>query len=233
MLPSDAMARSRKRRRVKLDAPEPIESLIERAGENRFAKHKIPIPVREWRAAVGARIADRARPSSLERGILVVRVASAAWANELQMLAPELVARLRVRGFAVDQLRFRVGALDTIERPPERRVSRKVPPPVPLAPELAHDVERIEDPELRDIVAAAARANLAWQTYVGGPGTGPAPPPAAPARMPTRAEALSAAPPASRVPRGAGTGSAPPDRTGGGSAGASQRRPGGDSGRRR
>jgi hypothetical protein len=227
------MARPRKRRRWKLDAPEPIESLIERAGENRFAKQKVAIPVREWRVAVGPRIAERARPMSLERGVLVLRVATAAWANELQMLAPELVARLRVRGFAVDQLRFRVGALDVVERPLERRATRKVPPPVPLAPDLAQEVERIDDEELRNIIGTAARANLAWQAYVGGPGTGPGPAPSAPARMPTRAEDLSAALPASRGPRAAGRESAPPDRSGAGSDAASRRRPGGDSGRRR
>lgn len=227
------MARPRKRRRWKLDAPEPIESLIERAGENRFAKHKVAIPVREWRVAVGPRIAERARPMSLERGILVLRVATAAWANELQMLAPELVARLRVRGFAVDQLRFRVGALDVVERPLERRATRKVPPPVPLAPELAREVERIDDEELRNIIGTAARANLAWQDYVGGPGTGPAPAPSAPARMPTRGEDLSAAQPGARAPRAAGRGTAPQDRTEGGSDGAWRRTPGGGSGRRR
>lgn len=229
MLPSDSMARSRKRFRAKLDAPEPIDTLLERAGEDRFAKSRPPISVRDWRAAMGARIADRTRPLALERGVLVVRVATSAWANELQMLAPELVARLRLRGFAVDNLRFRVGPLEILERPPERRVSRKVPPPVPLAPELAQKVQQIEDPELRDIVGAAARANLAWQSYLGAElpkGT-----PAMPARAPT--DAPTAAPPSARGPRGAGTGTAPPGRTGGGSGGASRRSYGGDSGRRR
>src|SRR4051812_23820804 len=105
-------ARGRKKQRRKLAAPEPMEELLDRAGEDRFAKKRVPIPVREWRAAVGPRIADRARPWTLERGVLVVKVATSVWANELQLLAPELIARLRARGFAVDSLRFRVGALD-------------------------------------------------------------------------------------------------------------------------
>lgn len=228
------MARSRKRRRAKLEAPEPIEALLDRAGEARFAKHKVPIPVREWRAAVGPRIADRARPMSLERGVLVVRVATSAWATELQMLAPELVARLRVRGFGVDSLRFRVGPLDTVDRPPERRASRKVPPPVPLAPELAREVETIDDPELRDIVGAAARANLAWQSFLGA--AGPVTPAAAPAtapRDPLSPRPSAASPPGARAPRDAATRSAPPVRSGAGSGAASPRRPAGDSGRRR
>ena len=45
--------RGKKRRRKNLDAPEPLEELLDRAGEDRFAKKRVPNPVREWRAAVG------------------------------------------------------------------------------------------------------------------------------------------------------------------------------------
>ena len=193
--------RGKKRRRKNLDAPEPLEELLDRAGEDRFAKKRVPIPVREWRAAVGPRIADRARPWTLERGVLTVKVTTSVWANELQMLAPELVARLRQRGFLVDSLRFRVGALDQQERPPERRTFRKVPPPKPLSPELKADVAKVEDDGLRAVIEAAARANLSWQENVNPNG----------------------APPTSRGPRDAGTGSAPRDRNEEGSGAASRR----------
>ena len=60
MLPSTSMARSAKRRRRKrLDAPESLEDLLDRAGEDRFAKRRPPIPMREWKVVVGPRIADR------------------------------------------------------------------------------------------------------------------------------------------------------------------------------
>jgi predicted nucleic acid-binding Zn ribbon protein len=137
--------RGKKRGRKKLDAPEALEELLDRAGEDRFAKKRVPIPVREGRAAVGPRIADRARPWTLERGVLTVKVATSVWANELQMLAPELVARLKARGFAVDSMRFRVGQLDQNERPPERRTFRKVPPPKPLEPALKAEVAKAVD----------------------------------------------------------------------------------------
>lgn len=204
--------RGRKRNRRKLDAPEAIDELLDRAGEDRFAKKRVPIPVREWRAAVGPRIADRARPWTLERGVLVVKVATSVWANELSMLAPELIARLKQRGFAVEQLRFKVGALDQADRPPERRTYRKVPPPKPLAPELRAQVAQVKDDGLRSVIEAAARANLAWQEFV-------APP--------------SAAPPSARDPRAAGRGSVPPARNGAGSGGASPRTSGGGGDRRR
>lgn len=157
------MKRRKRDRRRSLAAPEPIEELIERAGENRFAKRKLPIPLAEWRAAVGPRIADRTRPYALDRGVLVVKVATSVWANELAMLAPELIARLRDRKIAVDSLRFRVGPLDMPEVPTHLKKYRKVPPPKPLTGEMATSLAKVGDLELRAAIESAARANLAWQ----------------------------------------------------------------------
>ena len=81
------------------------------------------------------------------------------------MLKPWLVERLRVAGFAVSDIRFRVGGIETPPRPPERRTARAVPPPAALPREVAENLAAIEDPELREAVALAARANLAWQTH--------------------------------------------------------------------
>ena len=225
------MARSAKRRRRKsLDVPEPMGDLLDRAGEDRFARRRSPIPMREWKLVVGPRISDRAHPVSLERGVLLIKVTTSVWAYELQMLAPELVARLRVRGHGVDQLRFRVGPLDMPERPPERRATRIVPPPVALGVELRATIALVPDDELRAVIERAASANLAWQDFVA-PVSGA--PPSAAARANASAARVSEAPRGARVPRDAGTGSAPRDRSGGGSGGASPRSRAGDSSRRR
>ncbi|MDF2694439.1 MAG: Zn-ribbon-containing RNA-binding protein [Labilithrix sp.] len=207
----------KRRRRPRLEAPERLEDVLERAGENRFARKQLPVPLAQWRAAVGPRIADKARPIALERGVLVVKVVTSVWANELSMLAPQIIEKLAgtapngAPGIEVKSLRFRVGPLDVIEGIPQRRDYRQIPPPAPLAPDLKSSLARIEDDELRSTIERAARANLAWQTV--------------PARV------VSEGPPASRGPRDAGRGSAPPDRTAAGSDGASPRRPGGGSGR--
>ena len=164
------MSRATKRlQRKNLDAPESIEDVLGRAGEDRFASkraHQQPIPRNEWRAAVGPRIADRAQPISIERGVLTIKVATSVWANELHMLTSELLARLKLRGFAVIALRFRVAPLDTVGRPPERRATRKVPPPASLEPELRALVANVADTELRAAIEQAARANLAWQSHI-------------------------------------------------------------------
>jgi len=94
-----SMRSAKRRKRRRLEAPEPLDEVLDRAGENRFAKKQLPIPLAEWRAAVGPRIADRARPIELSRGALTVKVATSVWANELSMLAPQLILKLAERGY--------------------------------------------------------------------------------------------------------------------------------------
>jgi predicted nucleic acid-binding Zn ribbon protein len=64
-----------------------------------------------WRAAVGDRIAAQARPLSERDGVITVGCTAATWAQELDLLQDELLARLnallgprRVQGlrFVVD-----------------------------------------------------------------------------------------------------------------------------------
>ena len=68
--------------------PETLEGVIGRAGENRFAPRRPPIALAVWVAAVGLRVAERARPVDIQNGALIVRVATSVWANELSLLHP-------------------------------------------------------------------------------------------------------------------------------------------------
>jgi hypothetical protein len=122
-----------------------------------------PIAFRDWEAAVGTRIAARARPIKLERGVLLVRAASSTWAQELALLSDAIITQLRARNVAVDSLRFRVGQVDAPERPPSREEVRISPAEVPLPPTLATQLAHVDDPELRAIIARAAAKNLGWQ----------------------------------------------------------------------
>ena len=201
--------RKRKRRR-NLFAPEALDEVLERAGDHRFARKQLPIPLAQWRIAVGPRIADRARPLELARGVLLVKVATSVWANELSMLAPQIIAKLSPP-YDVKSLRFRVGPLDVIEGIQTIREYRRIPPPAPLGPDLAVSLATIEDADLRAIIEKAARQNLAWQTM---------PPPIA--RLPAAPDL-----PAS------GRGTARPGYSEAGSGEASPRRRGDDSGRPR
>src|SRR5260370_33659531 len=99
------------RRRPHLHAPESLTAILDRAGESRFARAHSPIAPKLWRDAVGARIAERAHPVSIYGGVLLLRVPSSVWAHELSLLSETVGERLRERGVAGRELRFRVGAL--------------------------------------------------------------------------------------------------------------------------
>lgn len=50
--------------------------------------------VGRWRQVVGDQIADHCTPETFDDGVLVVRTDSSAWAQQLKMLAPQLVRRM-------------------------------------------------------------------------------------------------------------------------------------------
>jgi hypothetical protein len=172
--------------RRSLRAPESLESILDRAGENRFARVRPPIAGHVWRDAVGARIAERARPVALSDGILVLRVPTSVWAHELSLLADEVCARLSERGVAARALRFHVGAIPSVERP-----AAGVPH------EVARVLAAVQDPGLRAAIADAAASNLSWQA----------------AAQPGRPKPTTEAPLAARAPRSVERESAPPGRT--------------------
>ena len=196
------MARPR-RRRSKLASPEAIGGVIARA--ERSQRHegsatRPSVSASDWEAAVGMRIADRAKPLELEAGVLTVRVATSVWASELSLLAGPILERLRDRGIQVRGLRCRVGEVPPPLRPKALRATFAVPPPLPLPAALEGILASVDDEDLRSTIAAAARANLAWQAYVDG-------------KAETGAGVTPARSRAARVPQSAGTETGRPDRT--------------------
>jgi hypothetical protein len=122
--------------------------------------------VAAWPKAVGETVARQAWPLRLGRdGTLHIATASATWAFELDRLAPEIKERLSALvGDAVPRvLRFRVGPVPEPGAPAGGR--EDVPDVAPSAtPEVAAEAAllaaSIEDAELRELVARAARASL-------------------------------------------------------------------------
>jgi hypothetical protein len=203
--------------RKPLKAPEALEAILERAGESRFARVRPPVPAKVWREAVGARIAERARPAALFGGVLTLHVASSVWAHELSLLATELCTRLRERGVEVRELRFRVTPMGVVDRPPERRAARAVPKTLAVPAEVTRSLASLGDDDLRAAIASAAAANLAWQEL-----TRPAPP-----------GEVSEARRGARAPRGAAEGTAPQAPARPASREGEPRSPSGDRGRSR
>jgi predicted nucleic acid-binding Zn ribbon protein len=49
---------------------------------------------RIWSATVGEAIADQARPTAERAGVVTVSCAASVWAQELDLMAPQIIARL-------------------------------------------------------------------------------------------------------------------------------------------
>jgi hypothetical protein len=118
-----------------------------------------------WPAVVGETIARRAWPLRIGRdGTLHVATESATWANELALLRDEILERLAARlgSEAPARVRFAVGPVPepAIARPQPEPIATPAETPPEIASEAASAAETIEDPELRALVARAARASL-------------------------------------------------------------------------
>ena len=119
-----------------------------------------------WPVAVGAAVARQAWPLRLGRdGTLHVAVASSTWAHELDRLQDAILDGLRAQlaDATPPAVRFAVGP---IPEPPTsiEDAATENDPPIAVPPEVesaaAAAASEIDDPELRELVARAARASL-------------------------------------------------------------------------
>ncbi len=142
-----------------------LQGLLETAlsGLDLGAKVQEQRAVRAWPQVAGQVVGAHTRPEVLREGRLIVATDSPAWAQELHLRRPELLAKLEaVLGpGVVTELHFRSGfrARRASETPAE-----PLPAEVPLSARQEQEVTRasarIEDPELRR-KAARAFASLA------------------------------------------------------------------------
>jgi hypothetical protein len=120
-----------------------------------------------WPTVVGDAVARHAWPLRIAKdGTLHVATASATWAQELGFLSDEILERLRDRlgAAAPTKVRCAVGPIPEAGRP-EDEVPREPPPALDEVPSevrsaAASAAAAISDPELREMVARAARASL-------------------------------------------------------------------------
>jgi predicted nucleic acid-binding Zn ribbon protein len=96
--------------------PSPIgEALTSYLKKSGFSKRLQQASIiEEWAALVGPQIAAVTAPESVTQdGLLRVRVATAAWANELSLMTPRILARLNAgRTGRVREIRWTPGPLD-------------------------------------------------------------------------------------------------------------------------
>jgi hypothetical protein len=117
--------------------------------------------LRAWPSAVGEAIARNAWPARFSRdGTLVVHTADAVWAFELGQQATEIAGRLG--GLVPKGIKFVAGPVP--EPSSETTATVQQSPPAATVEESRRAAEwaaPLEDPELRELVARAARASLA------------------------------------------------------------------------
>jgi hypothetical protein len=161
-------------RRMRLGIPEHLGAVLLRSPDARAPApvDAPPVAPRDWELAVGTKIARRARPTKLERGVLHIRAATAGWTQELSLLADAIVEKLRARGLDVRSLRFHVGSVEPLARPSWRTETRKAPGPAALPAEVKRSLAAVPSEELRDAIARAAAVSLGYAP----------PPPAEPPR---------------------------------------------------
>ncbi len=117
-----------------------------------------------WPAAMGEQIARNAWPLRVGRdGTLHVATSSATWAFELDRMRTELAERLAAAlgEGAPTALRFRPGPVPEPGAPTDSPSPSAPPEATPEATrDAATAASAIADPELRELVARAARASL-------------------------------------------------------------------------
>jgi len=107
-----------------------------------------------WAEAVGPAVASHAEPATFRDGVLSVRVSSAAWMQELQLMKDELREQLNTRlGRAlIRDIYFVSGAVT----PPPARRTAPVPRPDDDEPPVA--LPPLTDPRLAEVMARLTRA---------------------------------------------------------------------------
>lgn len=75
-------------------APREAALAVDALTERLIPREPIVRVQRVWSDAVGAAVASECEPIAESRGTVTVRCSSAVWAQELDLLAPELIERL-------------------------------------------------------------------------------------------------------------------------------------------
>ncbi len=109
---SDTMTRIRK----KMPKPASLGTILQQAVE----ASRIDVDLdayrlwQQWDEVVGAAIAQNTRPEAIKGKLLLVKVSSAPWMQQLQFLKPELIEKLNqtLGKELVEDIRFQIGQVN-------------------------------------------------------------------------------------------------------------------------
>lgn len=127
--------------------------------DNIFTTSTLPVNLDDtriwkvWDGVVGKKIAQHARPSSIKRGVLVVKVTDSVWLHELEFMTEAIKEKLnsKLQRDAIKKIRLKVGeplAREGIESKRSKKESGGDPSPDKQG-EMERILARIKDRELR------------------------------------------------------------------------------------
>jgi predicted nucleic acid-binding Zn ribbon protein len=96
---------------VRRPAPRPLAAIVHELTAALAPASTLARAQEVWEGAVGPAIAAAARPTAERDGVLTVTCEAAVWAQELDLMAGELIARLNsaLAGERIRELRCRTG----------------------------------------------------------------------------------------------------------------------------
>ncbi|MBW1715367.1 MAG: DUF721 domain-containing protein [Deltaproteobacteria bacterium] len=106
-----------------------------------------------WDRVVGKEIAEHARPSTINRGILLVKVTDSVWVQELEFMAETIKEKLnsRLRKGTVRKIRFKVGTPQENREITKGKSKQEIRqhPTTEEEKEMSKILARVKDKELR------------------------------------------------------------------------------------
>lgn len=91
-------------------APRPVAFALEQLTQTLAPATPLAAVQRVWEQVVGAGVAAQASPTALRAGVLTVACRASVWAQELELMGPEVVARLNAQLGSEEVVRLRCKA---------------------------------------------------------------------------------------------------------------------------
>ncbi|GEM_PF-430405 len=146
-----------------MSGPERLAKALKRAVSKLDveARLRADAAMRAWPEIVGPLCAAKTRPFLVHEGVMVIKVASSAWANQLNLLKTQYLSAIaeRVGSGIITDLRWRVGLGEADPSPPASSAPSSRLEPIPLSnvslSEADHaiitrQVASIPDPRIAD-----------------------------------------------------------------------------------
>jgi hypothetical protein len=127
--------------------------------DNLFTRSALPINLGDariwkiWDRVVGKEVAEHARPSTINKGILLVKVTDSVWVQELEFMAEAIKHKLnsRLQTDTVRKIRFKVGTPQGTKQIRKGRSKQEIGHRLTAEEqkEMGEILARVKDKELR------------------------------------------------------------------------------------